>query len=353
MLGGCGGGGEAAMPPSAASPSTPSRIVRSPAATPGCQVTARLIPSCGAWWGIAPEISADRGPRAALARAERRMQRRADIVHLYHHGPELFPTAEEIALARDPVRPRLLFVNWKPSLRHTWADIAAGAIDRRIDRLAAHLRRTFPERFFLTIHHEPESDVAARPGSGKTAEDYAAMYRHVVMRLRQAGVKSAVTVMTYMGTPTWAAKPWFERLYPGDDVVDWVAIDPYVDKRVRDFDGLINRKHTNLPNWPGFYRWMQWRFPGKPIMIAEWGVFERHGSPALKERFYSSVRAQIRHYPQLKALIYFDSRRAPRGDTRFDTTRRGGRAFSDLARDPYFALTSLPSPTPSPTRRLS
>ncbi|NRQ34446.1 hypothetical protein HII36_21690 [Nonomuraea sp. NN258] len=314
------------------------------AGSPACTVTTRLIPSCGAWWGIAPEVFTGAQVTEALRGAESRMGVTADVVHVYHRGKELFPTRQEVALARDPARPRLLMINWKPSFDHTWAEIARGALDRRIDRLAAYLRRTFPERFFLTVHHEPENDVDAAPGSGMRAADYAAMYRHVVLRLRAGGVKNAVTVMTYMGVPNWAAKPWFEELYPGDDVVDWVGMDPYADDRVDDFDGLVNKTRKEYATWPGFYRWTQWRFPGKPVMVAEWGVFERAADRSFKRAFFESVRRQIRDYPQIKALIYFDSPNAPRGDTSFDTEPSADRAFTALARDPYFRETPVPRP---------
>ncbi|WP_240197643.1 glycoside hydrolase family 26 protein [Nonomuraea lactucae] len=313
-------------------------------ATPACAVTAKLIPSCGAWWGMAPEIFTGVPVDRALKGAESRMGARADVVHVYHRGKELFPTEREIGLARDPAGPRLLLVNWKPSMEHTWAEISDGAVDRRIDRLAGHIRRAFPERFFLTIHHEPENDVVPGPGSGMQAADYAAMYRHVVLRLREGGVTNAVTVMTYMGAPNWAAKPWFEELYPGDDVVDWVAMDPYADSRVSDFDGLVNKTRDDYARWPGFYRWTQLHFPGKPVMVAEWGVFERAGDRSFKREFFESVRARMRAYPQIKALLYFDSPHAPRGDTGFDTEPSAGRAFSELARDPHFRSTRVPRP---------
>ncbi len=298
-----------------------------------CEVSRELVPSCGAWWGIAPEIFTGRPPGRALERAERRMGRKADVMHVYHRGDELFPTPAERAIARDPDGRRLLLVNWKPSLDHTWEQIAHGALDARIDRLAAHIVRTFPEKFFLTVHHEPEDDVREARGKGMTAADYAAMFRHVVTRLRHGGVTNAVTVMTYMGAPNWASEPWFEKLHPGDDVVDWVAMDPYVDHRVHSFDGLVNKTRPEFPRWHGFYRWMRERFPDKPVMLAEWGVFERHDRPGFKESFFASVRREIGEYPQIKALIYFDSPRAPRGDTRFDTTPGGRRAFGELARD--------------------
>ncbi|TDD52843.1 hypothetical protein E1286_08185 [Nonomuraea terrae] len=325
-------------------PPVESRSVRPAVRSPTCTATSKLIPSCGAWWGIAPEVFTGAPVEQALHGAEARMGTAADVLHVYHRGSELFPTGAEIRLARDPERPRLLMINWKPSFEHTWADIAGGALDRRIDRLAAHLRRKFPERFFLTVHHEPENDVNPARGSGMQATDYAAMLRHVVLRLRERGVRNAVVVMTYMGAPNWAAKPWFEDLYPGDDVVDWVAMDPYADHRVQDFDGLVNKTRKEYPDWPGFYRWMQARFPGKPVMVAEWGVFERPHDRSFKRRFFESVSRQIKRYPQIKALLYFDSPQAPRGDTSFDSDQGADRAFAELARDPYFRSTPVPRP---------
>ncbi|NBE93653.1 MULTISPECIES: glycoside hydrolase family 26 protein [unclassified Nonomuraea] len=319
----------------------PARDVAGP---PACTATSKLIPSCGAWWGIAPEIFTGAPVEEALRGAESRMDAGADVLHVYHRGSELFPTDAEVRLARDPARPRLLLINWKPSFDHKWAEIADGALDARIDRLAGYLRRTFPERFFLTLHHEPENDVDSSSGSGMQATDYAAMFRHIVLRLREQGVKNAVMVMTYMGAPNWAAKPWFEDLYPGDDVVDWVAMDPYADHRVDDFESLVNKTRKEYPDWPGFYRWMQARFPGKPVMVAEWGAFSRPLDRSFKRAFFESVRRQIKRYPQIKALIYFDSPQAPRGDTSFDSDEAAGRAFTALARDPYFRATPVPRP---------
>ena len=77
---------------------------------------------------------------------------------------------------------------------------------------------------------------------------------------------------------------------------------------------------------------MQWRFPGKPIMVAEWGVFDRP-APAQGGVLRPPPAARVRHYPQIKALVYFDSPRAPRGDTRFDVTPGAKAAFTRLAGD--------------------
>ncbi|WP_283135413.1 glycoside hydrolase family 26 protein [Rhizohabitans arisaemae] len=309
-----------------------------------CEVSAILVPSCGAWWGIAPAVFTRTPPGRALAVAEELMGRPADILHVYHRGDRLFPTEAEIRLAREPGRRRILLVNWKPSFHRSWAEIAAGALDDRIDKLAAHITKVFPERFFLTVHHEPENEVVDRPGSGYTADDYRAMFRRVIERLRTRGVTNAITVMTYMGAPNWSSKPWFDALYPGDEVVDWIGMDPYADGRVADFAGLVDKTRDDYPNWPGFYSWAVRRFPEKPLMLAEWGVFSRRADPGFKERFFDSVHRQLPGFPRLKALAYFESPRAPRGDTRFDATGGELGAFRRLARSPHLTSARIPEP---------
>ena len=119
--------------------------------------------------------------------------------------------------------------NWKPELGNTWAQVAAGvpAVDQEIDNEAAYLKTVYTKPFFLSVHHEPENEIIATPGSGYTAADYAAMYRHVVLRLKADGVTNAIFVMDYMGYFKWGLQSWFNDLYPGDDVVDWIAYDPY------------------------------------------------------------------------------------------------------------------------------
>ena len=328
-----------------------------PSTGPGnCPVSQKLVPECGSWWGVAPGVFTTTPASTALADFESKTGRHADIYHRYHRGDELFPTRDEIAAAHDPAGPRVLLVNWKVAWGTTWADVAAGGQDERIDRLAEHLKQTFGDKFFLSLHHEPENDVDPDPDSGMTAKDYAAMYRHTVERLRDDGVDNAVFVMIYMGFQRWATQPWFDRLYPGDDVVDWIGYDPYVSADPTadhhgDFARLVNQ--TSDPDtWPGFYNWSVAHHPDKPLMLSEWGVFEYPDDPARKAEIFDSVEQQLPDYPALKALVYFDSPRAPRGDTRIDSSDDALDAFRTLAALPIFSVLwgpTDPNPSPSPT----
>nr|BFE67593.1 hypothetical protein GCM10020092_008940 [Actinoplanes digitatis] len=111
-----------------------------------------------------------------------------------------------------------------------------------------------------------------------TAKDYAAMYRHVITRLRANGVTNAVNVIAYMGNEKWMAQSWWKDLYPGDAYVDWIGLDSYVSVEkgyyhYGDMGDILDRQPTG--GGLGWYDWAVKNHPKKPIMVAEWGMYHR------------------------------------------------------------------------------
>ncbi|WP_162908357.1 glycoside hydrolase family 26 protein [Allorhizocola rhizosphaerae] len=308
---------------------------------PECRVGELLVPSCGALWGVAPGAHTRQDRSVALTEFERRVDRPQLIYHAYHRGDDLFPTPAEMALARDPQNPRVLLLNWKPR-GATWGEIAAGDadIDAYLRRLAQHLRATFPERFFFTMHHEPENDVVDEEGSGMTAKDYAAAFRHVITFLRGEGVTNLVSTMCYMAYIPWNVKPWFTDLYPGDDVVDWVSWDTYAYSDPGyghgDFAEMMNRRSGSRQDWPGFYNWAARTFPHKPLMLAEWGVWYSDSNPGHQAEFFNSARLQLGLFPRVKAYVYFESPDAEGRDSRVHNTSKGLAEYRRFSEHPAF-----------------
>jgi beta-mannanase len=260
------------------------------------------------------------------------------IVHLYKKGAVKFPTASDIALSERPGKQRsLLLINWKPSTSLTWRQIADGGADAAIATVASGLK-AYDHRLFVTVWHEPENDVKG-VGSGYTPADYVAMYRHVVLALRAAGVTNAVYVMNYMGFQNWAGM--VDSLYPGDDVVDWIAYDPYGEAGATDYAQLLDR--TTKAGWPGFYTWATTKAPGKPIMLAEWG-FSLNSQPNAPAALDGGVEILRDHFPMLKAVVYWNNYFAGgfqvRLDQPSDLGRAYGAAYQRFANDPYFNSTS-------------
>jgi beta-mannanase len=291
-------------------------------------------------WGAAAGGFTDNPRDAELKKWEQTSGRTAAIFHTYHKGDEIFPTASEIAMTRDPARPRVLLLNWKIAYGSSWARVAAGQQDARIDRFAARVKAGYNEKFFLVLNHEPENDVIARAGSGWTAKDFAAMYRHTILRLRAKGVDNAINVMAYMGNEKWMSQSWWKDLYPGDDVVDWMGLDSYVSAEKGAyhygmFADLLDRQGNTGPTW---YDWATTQHAKKPIMIAEWGVYHRVSTKVDKSAGYHSVLPELLKRPAIKAIVYFDTEADDEGDRNISisSTKPGLEAFRKLAANPIF-----------------
>lgn len=331
---GINGGADGSASPTAsasASPS-PSAAAPKPGGGPegpsGCGLTPLLVPTCGRLVGAAPNAFSKTNKITELKAWEAKVGRKMDIFHMYHSGDELFPTQAEMGLTTEPGANRILLLNWKVAAGTTWAAVARGDKDARIDRLAQYIKANVQKKFFLALHHEPEDEVNNNPGSGMTAKDYGNMWRHVVLRMKALGVTQVVWTIILMGFQDWSEKPWFDDLYPGDDIVDWIAYDPYMYADANgDFNKLVNRV---TPKFPGFYTWATTKHPGKPLMLAEWGVFESSTNKSLKPKMYNTVASQIGNYPAIKAISYFNSPIAPRGDTRVDSSPEALAAFRKL-----------------------
>jgi hypothetical protein len=315
-----------------------------------CRTGRKLVPSCGVLWGVAPGAFTDDRGRKALVDFERKTDRHQAVYHAYHKGNrQLFPTKAERAIAREPGRERILFLNWKPA-GASWAQIAKGdkSTDAFLDRLARHINKEYPEQFFFTVHHEAEDNVKEKKGSGYTATDYSDMYRYVVERLRGHGVDNVVTVLVHMAYVPHTTKSWFDKMYPGNDVVDWIGFDTYAYSDPGyghgDFAELLNRQSSARPNWPGFYNWARNKHPDKPLMVAEWGVWSSKKNPGHKAEFYREVGRQIRNFPKIRALVHFDTPHNQDGrDSSVDATPEALKAYRKLGKMPIFQVDVAPS----------
>lgn len=99
-------------------------------------------------------------------------------------------------------------------------------------------------------------------------ERFVAAFRHVVMLMRAEGA----TNITWVFHANWddgPAKPWnrLEDYYPGDDVVDWVAVSAYGPQTP--LDDYLDRFRDAVD---AAYPRLQAVAPSKPVVVAEFGV---------------------------------------------------------------------------------
>jgi hypothetical protein len=298
-------------------------------------VSDKLVPRDGAWWGSYP------GQLAGEVEAREQVYgRQVDVLHRYHDWNDVWPTSAEQGYAAQG---RFLYVNWESRIfggtTMCWADIAGGAHDAVIDTQAQRLA-AFGQRLFVGFLHEPEDNVGpCQPGAVNdpfadmgSAEEFKAAYRHIVERVRPIAPN---VVWVYGGMGFDPAFSW--SFYPGDDVIDWVAWDPY---------NWANCAGRNA-GWRSFQQTAQAMYDyldavgnTKPRMIGEFGS---HEDPALgsKEQWFRDLPAVLRTaMPKVKAVLYFD-----RPDTRFpddpchwivDSSPQAQAGFAAAGADPYF-----------------
>jgi hypothetical protein len=300
----------------------------------GAAVSDRLVPREGAWWGSYP------GQRPGDVEAREAVYgRQVDVLHRYHDWDDTWPTAEERALAAQG---RFLFEGWESRVfgggAVCWADIAAGGHDAAVDAQARRLA-AFGDRLFVGFMHEPEDNAGpCRPGAAGgeapmgSAEEFRAAWRRIVARVRPVA-PNVVWVFSVMGhdpAGSWA-------FYPGDDVVDWVAWDPYnwANCAGRTRDAWRSLGQAAMP----MYAHLDAVGNAKPRMLSEYGS---HDDPALgsKERWLREIPATLRtDLPKLKAVVLFDRLATPvPGDpcAWLADSSPGARAgFAAAGADPY------------------
>ncbi|MEV6816962.1 glycosyl hydrolase, partial [Micromonospora sp. NPDC051296] len=275
-----------ASPSGRPTPANPSSTPTPPAADAGrCgTVSDKLVPSCGAWWGMySPTNPATWDHGRAITDIEAQVGRAFDVVHRYHDFSNTgsngaFPDVYQQQQMREG---RLMFFAWETRIFSsgavlTWKDVYGGGHDATIDAVAGRIRAV-GQPVFLGFDHEPEDE----PAKGSDA-DFVRAWRYVHDRFAAAGVRNAVWVWTMMG---WSGHyDRYAGLYPGDRYVDWVAWDPYNFHVCN--GGTVWRSPSATVG--SFYRWLdeQGIGAGKPRMLAEFGTNFDSADPTAKQRWF-------------------------------------------------------------------
>jgi beta-mannanase len=310
---------EAVKPTSSTKPTPSTRppgSTRPPSTSPGggdspgaAGFNGIMVPNSGALWGTS---KFDRG-------WEGQMGRKFDIVHVYHQWSQNFPTAEERALAAEG---RMLLINWKSP--GSWPAVANGSQDGQITQTATRLK-AFGRKVFLAFHHEPENDVG---GAGQPA-DYARAFRRVVDGFNRVGADNVIFVWNMMGF-VGGHGDIYPTLYPGNQYVDWIAYDPYNWYGCK--SGHQSRSFAEITK--PFYDWTAAHAPGKPLMLAEYGLREQPAGEPSKAAWFRDSLVQLKSTrTRIKALVYFNN--LHNCDWRITSSSSSVAAYRDIGRDPF------------------
>ena len=282
------------------------------------------IPAHGAYWGAFVD---DR--LASIGQRETRVGRRFGIVHYYHDWYQSWGGArsEEKRLADKGqiIFDSIISRSYTTGAIIPWARVANGSKDARIDRLAEYAK-SLGRPMFVSFHVEPETDI----GVYGTAGDYVAAFRHLVLRFRADGVRNVSWVWQTEGYSEHYSE--YPSLYPGARFVDWIAWDPF-----NFYTCHASRWQRFAAVVAPFYKWLMSNGYGmKPFMLGEYGTVEGDDGGGAKRRWFVDALASMKagQFPNLKALVYFDS---PKGcGWRVDSSTASLDGFRRMGADGYF-----------------
>ena len=191
------------------------------------------------------------------------------------------------------------------SLRH----IVAGDCDAYIDKWA-EAAKNFGHPLLVSFACEPNSDWFPWSGHDNGGakggpELYKSAYRHAVDRVRASGATNIAWVF-HANSSSHPNRPWnaVAEYYPGPDYVDWLGMSVY---------GQLTPGKDSWEDWheamDGAYKHLCALDPGKPVILAEWGVgeFPEGGSKAdwIREAFAGMNGGK---YLRIKAAVFWHER---------------------------------------------
>lgn len=192
----------------------------------------------------------------------------------------------------------------------------------------------FKKTVFLRWGHE--FNIEKYPwgivNNDKKPEKYIKAFRHVHDIFKKAGATNVKWVWCFNNYPN-PNEFWnnWDQAYPGDEYVDWIGIDGYNWGTTQSWSGWQSFKEMFRDQ----VREASKNYPGKPIMIAEFGSCEEGGN---KANWVKDIPSTLKvGMPQVKAIVLFDIRKEC--DWRVTSSEKAKEAYASILQDPYFIST--------------
>ncbi len=276
-----------------------------------CTTNELLVNSCRPWFGASSNGYAETGSdlKSQALYFEQRAGRQMDMVHQYHGvgNQANYLSATDLYFANRP--DTLLYLNWP--LTNTFSQGTGGdaTTNAYIDQMANSIKTLGEKKILLTLHHEPENDIAftcpgqsTKPGTMGTAAEYVAMWHNVRARFDALGVQNVVWVMNYMNYGPYDCM--INDLWPGNDYVDYVSFNGYhsTDQNVS-FEYEVGRFYDFLlaNSTP------EHDYASKEWGIVEWGIHS--STQANAYLYYQQAKQAVENhvFPRLRFYMIFDN----------------------------------------------
>jgi hypothetical protein len=217
-----------------------------------------------------------------------------------------------------------------------WAQVAAAKPGDQLytDMVSwADRVRAFGSPTYVTFQHEPEA--AVNNGEGSQA-DYIAAWRNWVSVFRAEGATnvSFMFITTAFGyTVKTTDRRYVPAWYPGDDVVDVIAVDAYNWFTCR---ATVKNPWNTLAQLITGQRAFGQAHPTKPLWLAEFASVEDPALPGRRAQWLSDAESLFQKpgWEQYQGVLYFDLKK--QCDWRVETTPDALAAFSTMGADAFY-----------------
>jgi hypothetical protein len=243
-----------------------------------------LIPASGAYLGayVQPQQYTSQGEIAAVQSFERMTGRPLELVHVYRQWQDRFPTAADRYFVKTA---KILLITWGQAA--DTKKVISGQYDTMIAQRARAIR-ALGHPLLLEFRHE--MDRPNLQSSVHRPRDFVAAWDHI----RRIFTAAGTTNVGWVWCPTGYG---FEdgravAFYPGPSEVDWVCADVY---SITPGESLADAARPFLM-WAAGTR--------KPVILGEFAA--RGNEPRLPAWLADAGRLPVQ-YPQVKAMVYFDS----------------------------------------------
>ncbi|MCQ4196474.1 glycoside hydrolase family 26 protein [Streptomyces parvulus] len=283
-----------------------------PAADPRCRPTALLEPPCGAWFGAF--VPHDKSDLAAKVRGyEEKVGRRLDIVYTYHDMSAVTETRLEGQLLTPQEQrvgeDRMLLLSWESKWwggtkgqQPTWKEIAAGDLDESVIDVQARRVKEYGQRTGRKVFLSFDLEMDTRTPDNGTPADYVRAYRHLHDRFRELGVDNVV--WTWIITGYLNHGDLFERMYPGDEYVDWIGYNQY-NYYLCHKTGWLSFAQTQYAT----HDWIRAHISDdKPLMLSEFGSAADPERPGRQADWYDGVPRVLKDLEGVKAALQWNYR---------------------------------------------
>ena len=188
----------------------------------------------------------------------------------------------------------------------SWKQISSGKHDAYITQFAKDAA-SYHYPFILRILHEMNGTWYPWGYSvnGNTElADYVTAYRHIVNLFRATGATNVQFVWNPSVMNTDLVQKYgdtLKQVYPGDDYVDWVALDGYNSKP----DNWRSLQEIYKPSYQ-----LITSFSNRPMILFEIGSLENSQDPMAKANWITEGFLTIipNEFPQVKIAVWFNSK---------------------------------------------